>query len=418
MNDDRVPTIPGCTRALERSTMNRTEHVLIVGAGVAGLTAAICLDMAGIKATVYEARPAHTEEGASYLIRNHGQRVLERMGLIEEFGRHTLPMPLRFFTTQGPTGEEVVRTPMDMDADAGDIGAAACIDRSTFVGILVAEARRRGVEIVYGKRLHTLVQDPESVSAHFADGTRAVGEVLIGADGRGSVTRSLLFPHARLAYTGGWNVYGRSRTDDLAPAPVAELTEGASFFHMDGSLSCMAYRDDALDPGNITWLLSGTSPRKLPAKDFELADREVLLKELEQGLRPGLPFFADIIKASTRIAPTQVFHLPPLPAWSQGRVALIGDTVHAADPMTGMGTTLALEDGMYVAKMLREHHYFDAFYYLHADRHRAAEQINTEIDPDRSDDNPSQALNSYRFDVDWDLTDERPVSALLAAPAS
>ncbi|GAA4883932.1 NAD(P)/FAD-dependent oxidoreductase [Saccharopolyspora cebuensis] len=395
--------------------MSRTEHVLVVGAGVAGLTAAICLDMAGIRATVHEARPEHADVGASYLIRNHGQRVLDRMGLLDEVNRHALPMPLRYFTLQGSSADEVVYPPSDMDHEEGGISQAVCIDRSTFVNILLAEARRRGVVIAYNKRLHTLEQGTDAVTAVFTDGSRAEGDVLIGADGRGSATRSVLFPHARLAYTGGWNVYGRSRTETLAAAPAAELVGGAAFMHTVQGLSCMAYRDDALDPANITWLLSGTTARKLPAKDFELADRQVLLKELEEGLRHRSPFFADIIRASVRTAPTQVFHLPPLPAWSQGRVALIGDTVHAADPMTGMGTTLALEDGMYVAKMLREHHYIDAFYYLHADRHQAAEEFNAELDPDRIDDNPSRALNSYRFDVNWDLADERPLSALLSA---
>ncbi|MFE7841267.1 FAD-dependent oxidoreductase [Streptomyces sp. NPDC057474] len=403
--------------------MSKTDHVLVVGAGVAGLTAATCLNMAGIRATVYEAQPEHVDAGASFAIGEHGQRVLARIGLLEEVRRHSMPMPERFFTVGGPSGKEIEYTPMD--TDIGQSMEHRCIDRSTFIRILLAEARRRGVEIVYGKRLHQLDQQPESVVATFTDGSRAEGDLLIGAEGRGSITRSLIFPHARLQHAQGWSIYGRAETHGLEESLKAELERGSSLMYHAGDLMCLAYRDDPLNASQITWLLMGRSTRKIPAKSFELLDQDTLLKQLNEGLRPHPPLIADIVAASTRIAPTQVFHLPPLPAWSQGRVALIGDAVHAADPLTGFGTTFALEDGMYVAKMLREHHYIDAFYYLHADRHENAEKINTHIDPERDyskldyEDMQSgyATMASYHFDLDWDLSDHRPMNTLLDVPA-
>ncbi|MEU9059234.1 NAD(P)/FAD-dependent oxidoreductase [Streptomyces sp. NPDC048430] len=396
--------------------MGKIDHVLVVGAGVAGLTAAICLDTAGIRATVHEAQPEGSEAGASFVIRGSGWQVLAGMGLLEEVERRSLPMPHRFFSLGGPTGKDVI---YDNEAlGEGSVLDARAIDRSTFMAILLTEARRRGIEIHYGRRLHRLDQHPESVTATFTDGSRADGDLLIGADGRGSITRSCIFPHTRLRHARGWNVYGRAHTGDLDPVLAAELHTGATFMHFIGDMSFLAYRDDPQSAERFTWLLSGRTTRKIPAKSFELLDRGVLVKELDEGLRPHSWAAADVVAASTRLAPTQVFHLPPLPAWSQGRVALIGDAVHAADPMTGTGTSLALEDGMYVAKMLREHHYMDAFHYLHADRHEAAEKINASLDPDRVEfDAELEAVASYRFDVDWDQADERPVSTLLSTHA-
>ncbi|WP_245183634.1 FAD-dependent oxidoreductase [Lentibacillus salicampi] len=61
--------------------------------------------------------------------------------------------------------------------------------------------------------------------------------------------------------------------------------------------------------------------------------------------------------------------------YSHGRVALIGDALHTADPNAGMGTTLGLEDAMYLSKMLRDHDYKDAFYYFEHDRKPRAEKV-------------------------------------------
>ncbi|PBC46946.1 hypothetical protein CJ179_28445 [Rhodococcus sp. ACS1] len=56
----------------------------------------------------------------------------------------------------------------------------------------------------------------------------------------------------------------------------------------------------------------------------------------------------------------------------------------------------ALEDGMDVAIMLREHHYLDASYYLHADRHEQADSLSEEIDPNRTDTGTQRRTTSVR----------------------
>lgn len=83
----------------------------------------------------------------------------------------------------------------------------------------------------------------------------------------------------------------------------------------------------------------------------------------------------EIISSSERVLPKQLYHTEPLPSWSLGRTALIGDAVHTTSPLTGYGTSFALEDGMYLAKMLKEHDYPDAFYYYEYDRRERVELI-------------------------------------------
>ncbi|WP_033290669.1 FAD-dependent oxidoreductase [Amycolatopsis jejuensis] len=383
--------------------MSKTDHVVIIGAGVAGLAAAVSLDMAGVRATVYEGRCDNTDTGISFVIRESGLRVLGDIGVLDAVRKHSFPMPKRFFTPGCPGYTE---------NDWADYGTGnRSISREDLLGILRAEVRHRAIEVCHGKRLHSLQQHPESVVASFADGTRAESDLLIGADGRSSVTRGCIFPSVRLQHARAWCVYGHSGIDDLDPASRTALEEGAGLVMFDAELGFLAYRDDPQLPRKVTWMLFGGTERKIPTKSFELVDREMLMRELEDGLRKHSPVAADIVAATLRVAPTQVFTLPALPAWSAGRVALIGDAAHPVDPIIGAGTAFALEDAIYVAKMLREHHYLDAFYYLHADRHHRVDEMIA-----RSAAGLEASMRLATFEIGWDLPDEVTPAELVPAP--
>lgn len=63
-----------------------------------------------------------------------------------------------------------------------------------------------------------------------------------------------------------------------------------------------------------------------------------------------------------------IFKIDPLPSWSLGRVALIGDAAHTTSPNAGYGSTFALEDAMYLSLMLKDNDYQDAYFYYEFDR--------------------------------------------------
>ncbi|MCO1580516.1 FAD-dependent monooxygenase [Crossiella sp. SN42] len=383
--------------------MSKTDHVVVIGAGVAGLAAAVSLDMAGVRATVYDARPDHTDAGVSFLIRDSGLQVLDEIGLLDEVIRHSYTMPSRFFTAD-PSGAEL-EYGHDNWEEFGP--ASRSLSRATLLDILAKEARRRGIEIRFGKRLHSLRQHPQFVVASFTDGSQAESDLLIGADGRGSAVRACVFPQVPLQHTGGWHIYGHANTDGSDTAACAALEQGEGWLESFAGVIFMAYRDDPFDSRKVTWSLSGTTDRKIPAKSFELLESGVLLKNLETSVRNHSLALADFVAASTRIAPTQVLTLPSLPAWSSGRVALIGDAVHPIQPITGTGASFALEDGIYLAKMLREHQYLDAFYYLHADRHHRIHEMNTRVDFTQATTSMEpDIMRLDHFDVHWDQADE------------
>ncbi|MEN1968336.1 FAD-dependent monooxygenase [Lentibacillus sp. N15] len=82
-----------------------------------------------------------------------------------------------------------------------------------------------------------------------------------------------------------------------------------------------------------------------------------------------------LIEATDHIIAKQLYRIDLMEHYSHGRVVLIGDAFHTADPNAGMGTTLAFEDAMYLAKMLRDYDYEDAFNYFEHDRKPRAEKV-------------------------------------------
>jgi 2-polyprenyl-6-methoxyphenol hydroxylase-like FAD-dependent oxidoreductase len=83
-----------------------------------------------------------------------------------------------------------------------------------------------------------------------------------------------------------------------------------------------------------------------------------------------------LIAATSNLLRMNVYDVRSLPTWHRGRVTLIGDAAHAVSPNAGQGAALALEDAMYLAKMLRDEADFTAaFARFERDRKPRAERV-------------------------------------------
>jgi len=98
-----------------------------------------------------------------------------------------------------------------------------------------------------------------------------------------------------------------------------------------------------------------------------------LLKRYQRYYEP----IPTLIARTRDIIALNVFDIQSLPRWHEGRVMLIGDAAHAVSPNSGQGASLALEDGMYLAKMLRDcgRDYEEAFARFERDRKPRVERI-------------------------------------------
>ncbi|MEV6587611.1 FAD-dependent oxidoreductase [Streptomyces acidicola] len=399
--------------------MVSTDRVLVIGGGVAGMATAIGLDMAGRDSVVFEAAShSQSHSGASLILGPAALRVLDAMKLLDEVSDRSMPGSMLI-----PASEAQFEDPrLPEDFDFGAVGFR-CIDRAVLQQILSAEATRRGIEIHYDKRLVTLGEDAVSVLAHFQDGTTAEGSLLVGADGRMSRVRSLLFPGTRLTFANSWYVYGTSTTDGLDEELRARLERGEGYHHDGPGTFLLVYRDDPARPNKITFLLVGQCERKIPAKHFEHRNPDELRAELADLVGAWSEPGARVIERATHVIPTQIYRPPALDSWYHGRAVLVGDALHVADPITGLGAAFAFEDALYLAKMLRDHDYRDAFYYFQEDRRPHTSAVQEALAngafalerPHTTDDDGPLEWVTRTFDIDWDRTDTSPLASLAGA---
>ena len=224
---------------------------------------------------------------------------------------------------------------------------ARTVSRADLYQALRDEAVRRGVPIEYGKRLATAELTRDGVRARFADGTAAEGDLLIGADGLRSVTRTIIDPRApRPRHVGLLNVGGYARGMGLLGEP------GAAHF-VFGRRCFFGYM---VHPDGEVWWFANPPSRREPARDELLAiTSEQWRARLVELFRDDTGPMLDIIAASEEIFPGwNTYDFPRVPTWYNRPMVIIGDAAHATSPSSGQGASMAIEDAVVLAKCLRD----------------------------------------------------------------
>jgi FAD-dependent urate hydroxylase len=329
--------------------MNRTptnEKALIIGGGIAGPVTAMALQRAGIDSVVYEAydTSAGLDAGAFLTVAVNGLDVLRTLDVHEPVLDAGFPTRnIEFFSGTGKRLGEV-----SIGGTLPDGTATHTIKRADLYRVLHDEAIRRGIRIEHGKRLVDAETTPDGgVVARFEDGTRATGDLLIGADGIHSRTRRIIDPDApEPRYTGLGNIGGftRNASVDTKPGIYVMVWGKRAFFGYTVSPS-----------GEIWWFANPPSTR-------ELTRAELAATTTEQWKQRLLSLFADdatpaveIIKATTGELPgTNQYDMPSVPTWYRGPMIIVGDAAHATSPASGQGASMAIEDAVVLAKCLRD----------------------------------------------------------------
>ncbi len=313
------------------------NRVLVVGGGIAGPVTAVALQQAGLHPVLYEAYGRGSEGvGAFLTLAVNGIEALGAVGLREPVER--LGMETPGMTMVSGRGKHLGTLPM----------RARTVSRSDLYQVLRDEAVRRGVVVEYGKRLVDATTHGTGVRAVFEDGTSAEGDLLVGADGLRSRTRSIIDPKAPAArHIGLLNTGGYARGLRLPGEPgVAHFVFGRRCF--------FGY---FLHPDGDVWWFANPPSRREPSRE------ELLAFTSEQWRARLVDLFADdqgpmleVIAATDEIIPGwNTYDFPSVPRWHDDRMVVIGDAVHAASPSSGQGASLAIEDAVLLAMCLRDH---------------------------------------------------------------
>ena len=306
------------------STAGRSK-VVIVGAGIGGLSAHLAFARAGFDVVHYERRSELGPAGAGIVIWPDGVKVLRALGLGERLaaiGNRPDVMEVR-----GPDDRLLSVLPLgEIWERSGTPGYV--VSRTDLQDLLLDVVGPERLRM--GARCTGLEQSDSEAMVRFDGGLEASGDLAIGADGIHSAVRSVVVPGVEPSYAGIASWVGIVPNDGLNPVNVVveylgegkccgllPLSNNRLYFHFAAAWDREQARPTRGWAEVLERMFAGW-PAQVPAVLRRLEGRE--------------PIYLEICD------------IPPLDRWSAGRATLLGDAAHATTPTVGQGACQALED--------------------------------------------------------------------------
>lgn len=312
--------------------MHKTEPVIIIGAGIGGLAAALALKRAGIEVRIFERAEALQEEGAGLTLWANAVKALHRLGL-EEITRSAFNLADgNIYSWQGERLSSLPAAKLKRRFGAGNLA----LHRAELREALLAEVGDNLLRL--GWRCNGFEQDAEGVSVQFSNGQMVRGRALIGADGLYSAVRAQLFGQEKPRYAGytAWR----------AVTPLSDEVVQVGEYWGQG----VRFGLVPLTQARFYWFATHNASEGEP-------DSPGGRKQDVLSLFPSWsPSISAIIKATPEeaILRNDIYDRLPLSHWTQGRVTLLGDAAHPMTPNLGQGACQALEDALVLSQCLEQ----------------------------------------------------------------
>jgi salicylate hydroxylase len=317
-------------------------HVIVTGAGLAGLTTALTLRHVGIDATVIEQSSAIGEIGAGIQISANGVTVLSRLGLEEPLAACAVrPESFEFLGLED--GEFLVSVLLgDLHAERYG-GRFYQVHRADLVDVLAGAVPAQTMRL--GTRCVRVDQDATGVAVTLASGEVLQADALIAADGIHSTVREQL--HGFQDPTFGGFLCWRA----LVPAERLRGTalERRCYVWLGPGRSIVCY----WVRGGELFNFLGTVPATEVQRESWTESGDIA--EMRDSFRGGEPRVETLIGAIDSAFITGLYYRDPLSHWTDGRIALLGEAAHAMTPFLAQGACQGMEDAWVLAHCLARH---------------------------------------------------------------
>ena len=322
--------------------------IIVAGAGIGGLTAALSLAARGFRVIVLEKAERLEEAGAGLQLSPNASRILVELGLQPRLAaRAVTPEAINIMSARA--GGEIARLPL---GEAASLRAGApywVVHRADLQAALQAQVNDSpDIELRLGCQFEDVASHAKGLTVIQRRGNARQQELavaLIGADGIWSAVRNHLFPQVQPQFSGliAWR-----GTLDATTLP-REYTSPRVQLWMGPNAHLVAYPISGAKQINVVAIVPGTWNR--PGWSAQGDANELKSAFASQRWPATARMLVSAVDEWRRWA---LFTLPDLGEWSRGAVALLGDAAHAMLPFAAQGAGMAIEDAAVLAGCLSQ----------------------------------------------------------------
>jgi 6-hydroxynicotinate 3-monooxygenase len=313
-------------------------EIAIVGAGIAGLTAAATLRKVGLQTVIYEQAQAFARIGAGIQMNPNAMKVLRGLGL-EARIRAVGFAPTVGYNREWDTGAVTYLHPMGETIErrfgAPDISLHRAELHAALQGINPPQI------IHFGRKLVGLDRSGPRLSLRFADGTQAEADAVVGADGVHSAVLAILFGTGEPRFTGRVAYRAIYRSALLG----AQIDDRVKWWGPDRHI--VSYK---VDPRRDELYFIASTPEP----DFKIESWSARgdLDQLRAAFAHFHPQARIILEACPDVRKWALVERDPLARWGEDRIVLIGDACHPMLPYMAQGAGSSMEDAVVLARCL------------------------------------------------------------------
>ncbi len=325
-----------------------TRTIIVAGAGIGGLTAALALAAKGFRVVVLEKAERLEEAGAGLQLSPNASRILVELGLQPRLAaRAVTPDAINIMSARN--GGEIARLPLGEAASSRAGAPYWVVHRADLQAALLAHVNDNpDIDLRLGCQFEDVTSHAKGLTVVQRSGNarrQDLAVALVGADGIWSSVRNHLFPEVQPQFSGliAWR-----GTLDAKSLP-REHTAPRVQLWMGPNAHLVAYPISGARQINVVAIVPGTWNRpgwSAPGDVNEIKDAFA---------SPRWPATVRmLIGAVDEWRRWALFTVPDIGEWSEGAVALLGDAAHAMLPFAAQGAGMAIEDAAVLAKVLSE----------------------------------------------------------------
>ena len=323
-----------------------SPKAIIVGGGIGGLSAAICLSLMGWRVRVLEQAAKISEIGAGVQISPNGVKILDKIGVMPRL-EVDLFEPESIEIRMGISGRRLLDLPIKAVATHRWGARYIQIHRVDLIAALSARlSELQSNALQTGAKVTSYRQTEEGADVVLADNSVVSGNLGIGADGIHSTIRHQMLGPDVPRFTG--NIAWRAlvpvaRLGDLAPPPTGCIWAGRHKHAVTtrvraGTVVNFVGIVEQTNWQQENWKTEGAKNDAL--SDFQGWDPRILA----------------VIQESDNLHKWALFDRAPLPQWHEKHVVLLGDSAHPMLPSMAQGAVQSIEDAYVLTQCLKANH--------------------------------------------------------------